>query len=207
MATYINTRIFQSIIHSDPQQLLITTSLPSTTNTFHLIFTFKQAIQFKIDYGSYISHPHPHPQDNSRAGPVLLFKRKGHVSSFEKSQYAQGVTVYFTPKGVINGATMKRYLDFWYSKVKDNHPKLLTTDSCTSHLGNHLINVLDVSIFSVFKNNYNNIVEDYIEKHGPRSHIKLTASQARVLCTNLTWAAWERTLANVDIAKAFRDIG
>ena len=56
-------------------------------------------------------------EDNSRIGPVLLFKGKGCVSSFEKSQYAQGVTVYFTPKGFMNVTTMKRYLEFWHSRV------------------------------------------------------------------------------------------
>ncbi|CAF1685083.1 unnamed protein product, partial [Adineta ricciae] len=167
-------------------------------------------------------------EDNSRIGPVLLFKGKGRVSSFEKSQYAQGVTVYFTPKGVINGITIKRYLEFWHSRVNDGYPKLLITDSCTSHLEPDIINdmkkkrvvvavvpggctmyvqVLDVVIFSIFKSNYDNIAEDYIEKYGPRSNIKLTASQSRILCTKFTWSAWERTLANVDIAKAFQDVG
>jgi hypothetical protein len=112
--------------------------------------------------------------------------------------------------------------------VKDSYPKLFVTDSCTSHLEPDIINdmkkkrvvvavvpggctmyvqVLDVAIFSIFKNNYENIAEDYIEKHGPRSNIKLTASQSRILCTKFTWSAWELTLSNIDIAKAFRDIG
>lgn len=57
-------------------------------------------------------------QDNSRVGPILIFKGKGHVSSVEKSQYAQGVTVLFTPKGVINGILMNQYVKHWWSKVQ-----------------------------------------------------------------------------------------
>ncbi len=49
-------------------------------------------------------------QDNSRLGPILIFKGKGRVSSSEKSQYAQGVTVLFTPKDVINGPLMNQYV-------------------------------------------------------------------------------------------------
>ena len=56
-------------------------------------------------------------QDNTRVGPVLLFKGKGLVSPTEKYQYAKGVTVFFTPKSVINTPTMNRYVSFWWSKV------------------------------------------------------------------------------------------
>jgi hypothetical protein len=56
-------------------------------------------------------------QENSRVGPILIFKGKGRVSSFEKSQYTQGVTVLFTPKGVINGPLMNQYVQLWWSKV------------------------------------------------------------------------------------------
>ena len=51
-------------------------------------------------------------EDNSRVESVLLFKGKGHTSSFEKSQYAQGGTAFLTPKGVINGVTMHQYVQF-----------------------------------------------------------------------------------------------
>jgi hypothetical protein len=57
-------------------------------------------------------------EDNTRVGPVLIFKGKGHVSSYEKSQYAQGVTVFFTPIGVINGLLRNQYIKLWWSKVK-----------------------------------------------------------------------------------------
>jgi hypothetical protein len=56
-------------------------------------------------------------QNNSRIGPVLIFKGKGRISSMEKSQYAQGVVVFFTPKGVINGQLMNEYVKLWWSKV------------------------------------------------------------------------------------------
>ncbi|CAF4801873.1 unnamed protein product [Rotaria sp. Silwood2] len=38
-------------------------------------------------------------QDNSRLGPVLIFKGKGQMSSREKSQYAHGINVFFCTKG------------------------------------------------------------------------------------------------------------
>lgn len=56
-------------------------------------------------------------EDNSRMGPILIFKGAGRVSSDEKSQYAQGVTVFFTRKGVINTAWMNQYVQLWWSKV------------------------------------------------------------------------------------------
>ncbi|UJR19730.1 hypothetical protein I4U23_022864 [Adineta vaga] len=165
-------------------------------------------------------------ENNSRVGPVLLLRGKGQVSSFEKSQYAQGVPVNFTPKSVINSETMKHYIEFWWSRVKDNHQKLFTTDSASSYLETNLINdlkkrrvlvavvpkgctmyvqVLDVSVLSIFKNHYDNAVEEYIEKKWSRSFMKLTTSESRILCTNFTWSAWERTLASADITKAFYD--
>ncbi|CAF1455168.1 unnamed protein product [Rotaria sp. Silwood1] len=52
---------------------------------------------------------------------------------------------------------------------------------CTMYL-----QVLDVSVFSVFKNHYDAVVEEYIDHNGPRSKIKLTASQSRILCTRFT---------------------
>ncbi|CAF4612667.1 unnamed protein product [Rotaria socialis] len=44
--------------------------------------------------------------DNTRVGPVLIFKGKGQASSIEKLQYANGVKVYFTLKAVNNRITM-----------------------------------------------------------------------------------------------------
>ena len=69
------------------------------------------------------------------------------------------------------------------------------------------VQVLDVSFFSVFTNHYDHVVEEYIEKNGPRSRIKLLASPSRIFCTRFTWCAWLRTLKSVDVAKAFHDIG
>lgn len=69
------------------------------------------------------------------------------------------------------------------------------------------VQVLDVSFFSVFKNHYDDVVDEYIEKFGARNKIKLTASQSRILCTRFTWAAWVRTLNSIDVMKAFHDIG
>lgn len=67
--------------------------------------------------------------------------------------------------------------------------------------------ILDVSFFSVFKNHYDDVVEEYIDQHGPRSRIKLSASMSRILCTRFTWCAWLRTLKSVDVSKAFRELG
>ncbi|CAF3235604.1 unnamed protein product, partial [Rotaria sp. Silwood2] len=103
-------------------------------------------------------------EDNSRMGPILIFKEQGRISSTERPQYAQGVHVFFISKGVINGAIMDCY-------VKDPHPKLMIGDSANSHLNADVIRdlrkkrvvvaiipkgctmyikVLDVSVFSVF---------------------------------------------------------
>ncbi|CAF4870721.1 unnamed protein product, partial [Rotaria socialis] len=49
--------------------------------------------------------------DNTRVGPVLIFKGKGQASSIEKMQYANGVKVYFTPKAVNNRITMDKDID------------------------------------------------------------------------------------------------
>ncbi len=41
-------------------------------------------------------------EDNTRVGPVVLFKGKGQVSDAEKKQYAHDVKVFFTPKAFNN---------------------------------------------------------------------------------------------------------
>ena len=77
--------------------------------------------------------------------------------------------------------------------MNDNHPKLLIVDSAGSHLNPDLINdlrtkrvvvpvvpkgctmyvqVLDVSVFAVFKNHYDDVVEEFIDKSGSRCKIK-----------------------------------
>ena len=60
--------------------------------------------------------------------------------------------------------------------------------------------------FSVFKNYYDDVVEEYIDQHGPRSRIKLSASKSRIHCTRFTWSAWSQTLKSVDVAKVFREL-
>jgi hypothetical protein len=56
--------------------------------------------------------------EDQRVGPVLLFKGMGRVSPDEEKQYAQGVKVFFTPKGVINIPTMNKYNEWFISKVR-----------------------------------------------------------------------------------------
>ncbi len=56
-------------------------------------------------------------EDSHRVDPTLLFKGKGRVSPFERQQYAKGVNVIFTPKGVINKSSMDEFIRFWYEKV------------------------------------------------------------------------------------------
>jgi hypothetical protein len=114
------------------------------------------------------------------------------------------------------------------SKVDDKHPKLFISDSSNTHLDQEsirslwkknivvavilkwctmYIQALDVYVFSMFKNNYYDCSEEYIEKAGGRANIKLTASQSRILCTRLTSSAWKRTVVSIDFSKSFRDIG
>jgi len=69
------------------------------------------------------------------------------------------------------------------------------------------IEVLDVSVFSVFKNHYYEYSKVYIEKAGRRSKIKLTGSHSKIFCTRLTWTAWKRTIVAIDISQSSRKIG
>lgn len=73
---------------------------------------------------------------------------------------------------------------------------------CTQYL-----QVLDTSVFSVFKNHYQAAADEYIDSYGSRSKIKLSAKQQRILCTHLTCSAWLRTQNSVDFERAFLDIG
>ncbi|CAF3524754.1 unnamed protein product [Rotaria sp. Silwood2] len=167
-------------------------------------------------------------EDNSRIGPVLLFKGKAKISENEKKQYATDVKVFFSPKAVNNRETMDKYINYWISKIKDNKPKLFITDSSSTHLNDETlrllrkdnvvvaiipkgctmyIQTLDVFVFSVFKHHYYECSEEFIEKYGPRSKIKLSASQSRILCARLTSSAWKRTLTSIDTKRAFTDLG
>ena len=168
------------------------------------------------------------PDANHRVGPVLLFRGAGDVSAVEEKQYASNVKVLFTPNAFINITTMNKYMDWWLKKVKDGNRKLFITDSCKSHLNNEMkkrvqdqgvslaiihkgctqyIQLLDVHVFSAFKNHYYDCAEEFLEQNGPRSKLKLTASQKRVLCTRLTASAWDRTLTSIDFRNAFRSLG
>ncbi|CAF4594064.1 unnamed protein product [Rotaria socialis] len=166
--------------------------------------------------------------DNTRVGPVLIFKGKGQASSIEKMQYANGVKVYFTPKAVSNRITMDKYMEYWMPKVNDKNPKLFISDSSNTHFDHQSIRLLrkkqivvaiipkgctmyiqalDVYVFSIFKKHYYDCSEEYIEKACGRLKVKLTASKSRVLCTRLTLIAWKRTLSSIDFSKSFREIG
>ncbi len=112
--------------------------------------------------------------------------------------------------------------------MKDGNPKLLITDSCNCHLQpqakhslrqksvviavipkgcTQYLQILDTLVFSIFKSHYFDAAEEFIEKNGPRSKLKLNASQSRIICTRLTWEAWKRTLKSIDLKKGFMDIG
>jgi hypothetical protein len=123
---------------------------------------------------------------------------------------------------------MKNYTEHWLSKTRDGRPKMFITDSCSSHFTEDVktlfkkngvilgiipggitqyIQVLDVSVFSVYKTHYHEAAEEWIEANGPRCTIKLTASQQRILCTRLASTAWKRTLKSVNFSQSFRDLG
>ncbi|CAF3222766.1 unnamed protein product [Rotaria socialis] len=123
---------------------------------------------------------------------------------------------------------MNKYMDWWFEKVKDGNRKLFITDSCKSHLhddtkkrmrGNGVclaiipkgctqyIQLLDVYVFSSFKNHFYDCAEEFLELNGPRSKLKLTSSQRRILCTRLTSSPWARTLQSIDFQNAFRSLG
>lgn len=166
--------------------------------------------------------------DNSRVGPALIFKGKGHVSEKEKKEYDKTVKVYFSPSAFVNSSIMKNYTEHWLSKTRDGRPKMFITDSCSSHFGQDVktlfkkdgvvlgiipggitqyVQVLDVFVFNVFKAHYYDAAEEWIEVNGPRSSIKLTSSQQRILCTRLTSTAWKRTLKSVNFSQSFRNLG
>ena len=62
-------------------------------------------------------------------------------------------------------------------------------------------------MFSVFKKHYYDVAEEWLDLNGPRSKVKLSCSQSRILCTRLTKSAWSRTLKSIDFKTAFREIG
>ena len=69
------------------------------------------------------------------------------------------------------------------------------------------IQLLDVHVFSVFKNHCYDCAEEVLEINSPRSKMKLSASQKRILCTRFTASAWGRTLKSINFPNAFRSLG
>jgi hypothetical protein len=123
---------------------------------------------------------------------------------------------------------MDKYISWWYSKVNDGQPKLFITDSSSTHLNEETIRLmrkqrvvvavipkgctmyiqsLDVHVFSTFKHHHYECAEEWIEKNGGRSKIKLTAAQSRILCTRLVSSAWSRTLKSINPMALFLELG
>ncbi|CAM2725583.1 unnamed protein product, partial [Rotaria socialis] len=165
---------------------------------------------------------------NQRMEPAVLFKGKGNVGVAERQQYSKGIHVIFTPKAVINGPSMDLYCTKWLERVHDGHPKLFVADSANSHLKPEIIQklwktnvvvsiipngctqylqLLDTSVFSVFKSHYQAAADEYIDLYSSCSKIKLAAKQQRILCTRLISTAWVRTQNSIVFERAFVDIG
>ena len=51
------------------------------------------------------------------------------------------------------------------------------------------LQALDVSVFSVFKQHYYDVAEEWFDINGPRNKVKLSSAQSRILCTRLTKSA------------------
>ncbi|CAF3453025.1 unnamed protein product, partial [Rotaria socialis] len=138
--------------------------------------------------------------DNTRAGPVLIFKGKGQASSIEKMQYANGVKVYFTPKAVNNRITMDKDMEYWMSEVNDKNPKLFISDSSNAHIDHQSIRLLrkkqifvavipkgctmyiqalDVYVFSIFKT-----INMIAQKSDDSNYLQKTNEQRNVPNTN-----------------------
>ena len=73
---------------------------------------------------------------------------------------------------------------------------------CTMYL-----QVLDVSIFSVFKRHYTDAAEEFLQHDGGRNKVKLTASESRILCTRLTTTAWRRKVKTCNFTEDFKRVG
>ena len=128
-------------------------------------------------------------EDNHTVGRVFLFKDTGNVAVVEEKNYSPAVKVVFTPKSFINAPTIEKYMNRWLRNVEDGNIKLFITDSYTSHLNDDLkkrmrnkgvslaviqkgctqcTQLLDVNVFSVFKNHYYDCAEEFLEINGPR---------------------------------------
>ncbi|CAF5203789.1 unnamed protein product, partial [Rotaria magnacalcarata] len=123
---------------------------------------------------------------------------------------------------------MKNYTEYWLNKTRDGHPKMFITDSCSCHFSEDVkalfknnsvvlriipggitqyIQVLDIFVFSTYKAHYHDAAEEWIEVNDPRSTIKLTSSQQRILRTRLASTAWKGTLNSVNVSQSFRNLG
>ena len=117
------------------------------------------------------------------------------------------------------GPILLTFLVFLWRKVKDQYPNLLIADSASSHLNPATIRrlrekslgvaiipggrtmhlqILDINVVSFFKQHYCDVVENWLEANGPRSKVKLSTSESRVLSTRLTKSTWFRTLSSVE---------
>ena len=120
------------------------------------------------------------------------------------------------------------YISWWYSKVNDGQLKLFITDSSSTHLHEETIRLmrkqrvviavipkgctmyiqsLDVHVFSTVKHHHYECAEEWLERNGGRSKIKLTAALFRILCTRLVSTAWSRTLNSIDPMASFLELG
>ncbi|CAF1127159.1 unnamed protein product [Adineta steineri] len=115
-----------------------------------------------------------------RTTPVLFFKGKGHASADERQQYSKGVHVIFSPKAVINVPSMNTFITKWWKMVVVS----VIPKGCTQYL-----QVLDTSVFSVFKNQYQAAIDEYIDRYGSFSKMKLSAREQQSICARFTCAA------------------
>ncbi len=75
---------------------------------------------------------------------------------------------------------------------------------CTQYL--QLLDTELVSKFT-FKNHYQAAADEHLEQNVPRSSLKLSAKNQKILCSRLVWTAWIRTLKRVDFERAFVILG
>lgn len=123
---------------------------------------------------------------------------------------------------------MDKFITWWFSGVNDGEPELFITDSSSTHLNEGTVRLirqkrvivaiiprgctmyiqaLDVYVFSTFKHHHYECAEEWIERNGGRSKIKLAAAQSLIFCTRLVSAAWSRTLKSIDPLKFFLELG
>ncbi|CAF0888418.1 unnamed protein product [Adineta steineri] len=122
--------------------------------------------------------------ENQRTTPVLFFKGKGHISADERQQYSKGVHIILSPKAVINVPSMNIFITKWWKMIVVS----VIPKGCTQYL-----QVLDTSVFSVFKNHYQAAIDEYIDRYGSCRKVKLSAREQQIICARLTCAARLRT--------------